>query len=106
MSALTNFEQDLVNIAKKVKADVEAVGDDAGKALGWISNEAPEIAGLASLAGPSGATIVTLGLKLIGLAGNALQDSGTAASASALNVSLDQTVIKDVEAIIAAVKSL
>jgi hypothetical protein len=106
MSALTNFEQDLVNIAKKVKADVEAVGDDAGKALGWISNEAPEIASLASLAGPSGATIATLGLKLIGLIGNELQAAGAAAGANGLNVSFDQTVLKDVEVITAAVKSL
>lgn len=106
MSALTSFEQDLINVAKKVKTDVEAAASDAGKVMTWISNEAPTIAGLASLAGPSGATIATLGLKLIGLAGTAITAAGTAANANAVNVSLDQTVINDVKAIIAAVKSL
>ena len=104
--SLTSFETALVNVAKKVKADVEAVGEDAGKALTWISGEAPQIAALASLTGPSGSTITSLGLKLIGLLGNALEAGGTAAGANAVNVSFDQAVIKDVEALIAAVKAM
>ena len=104
--SVSSFEQALLNVAKKVKTDVEAAASDAGKVLSWITNEAPTIAGLASLAGPSGSTVATLGLKLIGLVGNAVEAGGTAANANAVNVSFDATVIADVKAIIAAVKSI
>lgn len=103
---LTQFEQDLLNVAKKVKADVELAGADAGKVLGWVTNEAPTIAGLATLVGPGGSTIASLGLKLVGLAGTAIEGAGTAAGSNAVNVSLDAEVIAEVKAIIAAVKSI
>jgi hypothetical protein len=106
MSALTNFEQDVVKIATKIKNGVETAATDAAKVLGWITNEAPTIAGLASLTGPSGASIAALGLKLIGLVGTAIEGSGTAAGANAVNVTFDEAVINDVKAIIAAVKAI
>jgi hypothetical protein len=106
MSALTTFEKDLLGVAEKVKNGVEAAAADAGKVLAWVTNEAPTIAGLASLAGPSGSTIASLGLKLIGLAGTAIEGAGSAAGANGVSVTLDQEVIADVKALIAAVKSI
>jgi hypothetical protein len=104
--SLTTFEQDLVKFGEKVKADVELAATDAGKVLTWVAGAGPVITGLASLTGPSGATISALGLKLIGLVGTAITDAGTAAGGNAINVSFDETVVNDVKAIIAAVKSL
>ena len=106
MSSLTTFEQDLVNLGKKIKAGAETAGEDAGKVLAFLANEGSLITGVASLAGPSGSSIASLGLKLIGLAGKAVEDASGAAGGNAINVPLDQEVINDVKAIIAAVKSL
>lgn len=103
---VTQFEKDVIALAGKVKADVELAGADAGKVLAWVTNSAPTIAGLASLVGPGGSTIAALGLKLIGLAGTAIQGAATAAGGNAVNVSLDAEVIAEVKAIIAAVKSI
>jgi hypothetical protein len=106
MSALTAFEQDVVNIAKKAKSELEAVGEDAGKVLTWVATNGSQISGLAALAGPSGASIATIGLKLIGLAGAALQAEGEAASANQVSIPLDTTVKNDILALFAAVKSI
>lgn len=103
---IATLETDLLNIAKKVKAGLEAAEGDAVKVASFMENNSSEIAALAGLAGPAaaGATNVALGLLNIVIA--AVKNAGEAAAANGLSVSLDSATITEVKAVIAAIEKI
>jgi hypothetical protein len=101
-----SLESNVIAFAKKIKAGIEDAGEDALKLAGFLASNSVEIQGLASLAGPVGAKIASVGTSVLGKVIQAVQDAGDAASANGLTVSLDQSVIADVKAVIAAIEKV
>jgi hypothetical protein len=106
MSKFAVLETDLLNIAAKVKAGLEAAEGDAVKVASFLENNQTEITALAGLAGPSSAAATTVGLSLLNTAITAVKGAGDAASANGLSVSLDSAAIAEIKAVIAAIEKI
>ena len=104
--SVASFESNVVNFAKKVKAGLETAGEDALKVASFLSTNATEISGLASLAGPTGTSVATVATSVLGQVVTAVQDAGDAASTNGLTVSFDAQVIADIKAVIAALEKI
>jgi hypothetical protein len=100
------LETDAVDIAKKVKAGLEAAEGDAVKIAAFVEHNSSEFTALASLAGPGAAGATTAGLGLLNLAITAVKGAGDAASANGLSVSLDSAAVAEVKAVIAAIEKV
>jgi hypothetical protein len=106
MGAIATLEGDVVNIAKKIKAGLEAAEGDAVKVASFVETNSTEITALAGLAGTGATTATGAGLNLLNLAINAVKGAGDAASANGLTVSLDAATVADIKAVIAAIEKL
>lgn len=106
MSFVSKLETDAITVAEKVKAGVEAAGNDAVKLAAWLGNNSAEITALAGLAGTGASTVTSTALSLLNTVINAVKDAGDAASSNGLSVSLDSSVIADVKAVIAAIEKV
>lgn len=100
------LDTDALDIAKKIKAGIEAAGDDAVKLASFVESNSTEITSLAALAGPGASGVTSLGLTLVNLAINAVKGADAAATANGVNVSLDATAVANVKAVIAAIEKI
>lgn len=103
---MNKLETDIVDVAKKIKAGLEAAEGDAVKVAAFVQNNSTEITGLAALAGAPAANVTNLGLGILSQVIAAVKGAGDAASANGLSVSLDSSVIAEVKAVIAALEKL
>lgn len=103
---MNTFETNLLNFAKKVKAGIEEAGDDALKLASFLSTNSAEVTGLASLAGPAGASVSATATTVLGLVTTAVKSAGDAASQNGLSVSFDAETIAAVKAVIAAIEKI
>lgn len=104
MSLAATLETDIVNVAKKVKAGLEAAEGDAVKVASFLQSNSSEITALAGLAGSG--SFATVGLSLVTLAINAVKSAGEAGAQNGLSVSLDSAVIAEVKSLIAAIEKI
>jgi hypothetical protein len=104
--AIAKLETELLNIAKDVKAGLEAAGEDAIKLASFLEANSSKITALASLAGPQAAAVTTTGISLVNLAITAVKDAGASAAANGVNVKLDSAAVADVKAVIAAIEKI
>lgn len=100
------LETDALNYAKDVRDGIEAAGADAVKLATFLQNNSTKITALASLAGPEAAAVVALGTTLSNLAITAVKGAAAAAKANGVSVTLDSTVVAQVEAAIAAIEKI
>lgn len=100
------FEQDIVNVAKKVKAEAEAVGDDAEKALAWVATNSGTITGLAALGGTGTASLAAVGMTLFKEVATFLENAGADAAVNGTSVPLTAAAVAQVKAATATIKSL
>ena len=100
------LETDLLNIAKKIKAGLEAAEGDAVKMASFLENNSTEITALASLGGAGTATATSVGLGVLNTVITAVKGAGDAASTNGLSVSFDSAAIADVKAVIAAIEKI
>ena len=105
MSVFTGVAAKIVAGAKAFKADLLKVVGEAPVVIEKIKADAPEIEALSNLVWPQAGAIEAAGVTLLEQVAGAIADTGTAVGANGLTVTFDQTVIKDVEALIPALKS-
>jgi hypothetical protein len=103
---IATLETDVLSIASKVKAGLEAAEGDAVKVASFLENNSTLIASLSSLAGPGAAAATSTGLGLLNLAITAVKGAGSAGTANGLSVSLDAAAIAEVKAVIAAIEKI
>jgi len=100
------LETKLVDVAKKIKAGLEAAEGDAVKVAAFLESNSAEMTALAALAGPGASAATTVGLGLLNTAITAVKGAGDAASANGLSVSLDSSAIAEIKAVIAAIEKV
>jgi len=106
MSVAAKLETEVLDIAKKIKAGLEAAEGDAVKVASFVEQNSTEISSLASLAGPGTAMVTNVALGLLNTAIIAVKGAGDAASANGLSISLDAAAIAEVKAVIAAIEKI
>lgn len=103
---IATLETDVLSIASKVKAGLEAAEGDAVKVASFLENNSTEISALANLAGPGAAAATQTGLGVLNTVITAVKGAGDAASANGLSVSFDAAAIAEVKAVIAAIEKI
>jgi len=81
--------------------DIVTVSKKAVNALGTLQNEAQVIESLTSLVSPQAAAVEQIAFGALGLLVEAVQATGTAASANGINVSFDASVVAEVKKLVA-----
>jgi hypothetical protein len=100
------LESDVLSIASKVKAGLEAAEGDAVKLASFLENNSTLITALSTLAGPGAAAATSTGLGLLNTAIVAVKGAGDVASANGLSISLDSAAVAEVKAVIAAIEKI
>jgi hypothetical protein len=99
----------LVSDFKKGAEDVKnffiKVAGDAPAVVQTIVTDETAIAPVIEQFLPGSAAVINLGNTLLDSIVQAVEDAGPAAGANGLSVSLDQTIVNDVKAVIAAAKA-
>lgn len=105
MSVLGTIVSDFKNMALDVKLFILKVAGDAPKVVQTVAADEALIAPVVEAFIPGATGAITLANSLLNLVAQAVEDAGSAAGANGITVSLDQAVVKDVQAVIAAVKA-
>jgi hypothetical protein len=95
----------IVTAAKDFKSEVLKAAEKAPVIVADVEKDAPEVAALVELAYPGAAAIEQTALAALEVIATAVEDAGAAAGANGLTVSLDQTLVNDVTAILPALKA-
>jgi hypothetical protein len=95
----------LVAGAKDFKAEVLKAAEKAPAIVADVDKDAPEVEALVELAFPGAAAIEQTALAAFEAIAQAVEDAGPAASANGLSVSLDKTMVADVQAALPALKA-
>jgi hypothetical protein len=104
-NAFGHAAQDIVKVGKAIKSAVAAAAAEAPALVADLQKAAPTIEGLTALAAPEFVAVEQLAFNAFGVIANAVEAAGPAAASNGLSISLDQTLINDVKAILPAVKS-
>lgn len=105
MSILGTIVSDLAKAGNAVKGFVEKVAGDAPAVVQTVTADANKIIPVIEAFVPGSTAAIALGNTLLDTVAQAVEDAGTAAGANGLSVSLDQTIVKDIQAVIAAAKA-
>lgn len=95
----------LVAAAKDFKAAILKAAEDAPAIAADVEKDAPEVAGVVELAFPGAAAIEETSLAAFEVIAQAVEDAGPAASANGLSVTLDRTLIADIQAVLPKLKA-
>ena len=90
--AFASAASDVVKVAKFVEQSVLPV-------LKKAQADAPTIEAVTALVSPQAANIERVGFAILGVVIKAIDDAGTAAGASGLNVTLDAQIVADIKSI-------
>jgi hypothetical protein len=96
---------DLAKAGTDVKKFLRKAAADAPVVVQKIAADEEALAPIIEAFAPQSGVAITLGMTLLDKVAQAVEDAGPAAGASGLSVSLDQAVVNDVKAIIAAAKA-
>jgi hypothetical protein len=105
MSILGSIVSDLAKAGHAVQSFVEKIGDDAPAVVQNVTNDANKIIPVIEAFVPGSTSAITLAQVLLDKAAQVVEDAGTAAAGSGLNVSLDQALVNEIKAVIAAAKT-
>lgn len=95
----------VVAAAKDFKSAILKAAEEAPAIAGDVSKDAPELADVVELLFPGAAGIEETALAAFEVIAQAVSDAGPAASANGLSVSLDKTLIADIQALLPALKA-
>lgn len=87
----------IVAAAKDFKSAVLKAAEEAPVVAADVAKDAPEIEAVVELAFPGAAAIEQTALAAFEAIAQAVEDAGPAASANGLSVSLDKTLIADIQ---------
>lgn len=94
-----------VAAAKDFKSDVLKAAEKTPAIVADVQKDAPEVEALVELAFPGAAAIEQTALAAFELIADAVEAAGPAAAANGLSVSLDKTLIADVQKALPALKA-
>jgi hypothetical protein len=95
----------IVAAAKDFKLAVLKAADEAPVIVADVQKDAPEVEALVELAFPGAAAIESTALNAFEVIATAVESAGPAATANGLSVSLDKTVIADIQKVLPALKA-
>lgn len=95
----------LVAAAKDFKAEVLKAAEKAPAIAADVAKDAPEVEALIELAFPGAAALEQTALNAFEVIVTAVEAAGSTASANGLSVSLDKTLIADIQAVLPALKA-
>lgn len=95
----------LISAAKAFKSDILKAAEKAPTIVADVAKDAPELASLVELAFPGAAAIETAALNAFEAICDAVEAAGPAASANGMSVSLDKTLIADIQKALPALKA-
>ena len=102
---LGTLVSDLAKAGSAVKNFIEKVAGDAPAVVQTVTNDANKIIPVLEAFVPKSTTAINLGFTLLDKVAQAVEDAGTAAASNGLSVQLDQSIVADIQAVIAAAKS-
>lgn len=105
MSVLGTLISDFKKAATDVKLFLEKVAGDAPKVVATVVADETALAPVIEAFIPGSATAINLSNTLLNLVAQAVEDAGAAAASNGLAVTLDKSVVADVQAVIAAAKA-
>lgn len=103
--SLGTIVSDLKKAGEDVKTFIQKVAGDAPAVVQKIAADEAAIVPVIEAFIPGSTQAINLGNSLLDQVAAAVEAAGTAAGANGLSVSFDQTVVKDVQAVIAAAKA-
>lgn len=106
MVLITSVEHAFAAAAKDAVSTAKFVEQKVLPVLQKANADATTIENITSLVSPQAANIERAAFAVLGVVIKAIQDAGTAANSSGLNISLDQTVVADVKAVAPAITAL
>ena len=105
MSALGTMVSDLKKAGEYVKTEVMKIAGDAPAIVAVVAKDEAAIAPVLEAFIPGASGAISLANSLLDLVAQSIEDAGTAASSNGISVSLDKTVVADVQAVITAAKA-
>lgn len=94
-----------VAYAKDFKSAVLKAAEEAPVILGDIEKDAPEVEAVTNLLFPQAAAVEQTALAALEVIAQVVEDAGSAATTNGLSVSLDQSLIADVQKILPSLKA-
>jgi hypothetical protein len=95
----------IVGAAKDFKSAVLKAAEEAPTVVADVQKDAPEVEALVELAFPGAAAIEQAALDAFEVIADAVEAAGPTAAANGLSVSLDQTLIADIQKVLPALKA-
>ena len=105
-SGFAKIESEIANVALKIKAGIEAAGEDILKLADFAQKNSAEITALASLAGQGATKVSAVGLQILNLCVPVVKSADAAAAAKGLSVTLDQSAVAAIKALIADIEKI
>lgn len=108
MSVKSSFKgvvSKLVAAAKDFKAAILKAAEEAPVVAADVEKDAPEIGAVVNLIFPGAAAVEQTAMAAFELILDAVEAAGPAASANGLSVSLDKTLIADIQAVLPQLKA-
>jgi|ERR1017187_4497774 hypothetical protein len=96
----------IVAAAKDFKAEILKAAEKAPAIAAEVEKDAPEVAALVELAFPGFAAIEPAAIATFEVICDAVEGAGPAAAQNGLSVSLDKTLIADIQQILPQLKAL
>lgn len=96
----------IVAAAKDFKVAILKAAAEAPVIVADVDKDAPEVEALVELAFPGAAALETTALSVFETIAGAVEAAGPAASSNGLSVSLDKTLIADIQGVLPALKAL
>jgi hypothetical protein len=97
--------KDLVKTGRAVRGAFEKVGSDAPKLVKDVAADLPTIEAITNLVAPGAVALEETAFRVLSVIAVAVEAAGDAAQANGLSVAIDNALIVDVKAAIAAVKA-
>jgi hypothetical protein len=105
MSKLGTLVSDFKKIGSDIKSALEKVAGSAPGVIATVMADEAKIAPVIESFLPGSAVAITWGNNLMDAVAQAIEDAGAAAGSSGLSVSLDQQLVTDGKAVIAAART-
>jgi hypothetical protein len=102
---LGSIVSDLKKAGESVKAFILKIAGEAPTIVADVVADEQKLAPIIEQFVPGSAAAIALGNSLLDKVAQAVEDAGAAATTNGLMVSLDQAIINDIKAVIAAAKS-
>ena len=105
MSKLGTLVSEFKKVGLDIRTELEKLAVSAPKVVADVMADEAKLAPILETFVPGSAVAIAWGNNLMDAVAQAIEDAGTAAGSSGLSVSLDQQLVTDGKAVIAAAKT-